>query len=166
MTTDETLDAIVKAEGGFQENPADRSGGATNYGITAQTLGNWRRLGRQATRAEVKALALEEARDIYRSRFVAPFESIPFDGLKATLVDTGVLSGPATAIRLLQGVLGVPVDGVLGDRTSAALALHDWRLVNAALTAARIRFFTQIVERDETQRVFYFGWCRRSVSFL
>lgn len=165
MTTDDVLDAIVQAEGGYVDHPADR-GGATKYGITAQTLGEWRRFGRPASRAEVKALTLEDARNIYRARYVRPFDVVPFDALKAQLVDFGVLSGPLTAVRTLQRVLGVPVDGIFGPRTLAALGTAPWPLVNDALVGARVKLFAEIVADDPTQKVFLLGWINRTVKFM
>jgi len=67
---DAILDRIIRREGGYVNHPADR-GGATNFGITAQTLGNWRKLGRPATVAEVMALTETEARAIYRQQYIA-----------------------------------------------------------------------------------------------
>ena len=57
MTDDAILEGVLVREGGFADHPADR-GGATRYGITAATLGSWRKLGRQATREEVRALGV------------------------------------------------------------------------------------------------------------
>jgi lysozyme family protein len=62
---DTILDEIIRREGGYVNHPADR-GGPTKYGITAQTLGRWRKLDRPATATEVKALTETEARAIYR----------------------------------------------------------------------------------------------------
>ena len=64
-TIEQILDDILRREGGYVNHPADR-GGPTNFGITAQTLGSWRKLGRPATAAEVQALTEPEARAIYR----------------------------------------------------------------------------------------------------
>ena len=47
---EQILDDILRREGGYVNHPADR-GGPTNFGITAQTLGNWRQLGRPTTTA-------------------------------------------------------------------------------------------------------------------
>lgn len=165
MTTDQLIDGIIAREGGFVSSSADR-GGATCYGVTAATLGGWRHLNRQATVAEVRALKPEEARAIYKAQYCAPFACVPFDHLQATLIDFGVTSGVTTAIKALQGVLDVPVDGILGERTRTAIAVLPWRLVNAGVIAARMRLFTELVEKDSTQREFYFGWCRRAVSFM
>jgi lysozyme family protein len=165
VTTDTLIDGVMQKEGGFVNRLSDR-GGPTNRGITAATLGQYRRLGRVATVAEVQALGVPETRDIYRIQYCKPFAVIPFDELQASLVDSGVLSGVETTIRLLQSVIDVPVDGIIGDRTRSAIAILPWRLVNSAVCAARVELFTHLVNADPTQAVNLLGWCRRAVSFL
>ena len=97
ITTDDVITRILAEEGGFSNDPSDH-GGATNFGITAAELGRYRGYGRPATVAEVKALTEEEARAIYTTRYVPPFASIPFDTLRAQLVDYGVLSPTMEAV--------------------------------------------------------------------
>lgn len=53
-------------EGGYVDHPKD-PGGATNLGITIGTLRGW--LGRQATKAEVKALTTTTVAPIYRAKY-------------------------------------------------------------------------------------------------
>lgn len=165
MTEADVIDAILEREGGFSARAADR-GHATNFGVTAQTLGEWRRLGRPASVAEVKAMKVDEARDIYRRLYVEPFHLVPFEELRAHLIDYGVNSGVTAAKKALQAVLRVPVDGVIGQRTMAALNAHDWRLVNNALVAERVRQYVMLADADLSQRTFLLGWCRRAVSLL
>lgn len=165
MRTAELIDDLLRREGGFVDHPSDR-GGATKYGVTSRTLGEWRRYGRPATVAEVKALKEEDAKAIYLARYVQPFNAIAFDELKAQLVDAGVQHGPVTAIRMLQEILGVPVDGILGPRTIAALGVVPWRIVNAGLVAKRIAYYRDIVKADPSQSVFGSGWLNRALEFL
>jgi lysozyme family protein len=164
VTTDTLIDNVITREGGFVHAVQDR-GGATNMGITAATLGAYRRLGRVATDAEVRALTRIEAADIYRIQYCKPFDLIPFDELKASLVDSGVLSGVTTTIRLLQRAVGVVEDGVLGDRTRAAIVTLPWKIVANAFLAARVELLTTLVQRDASQREFFFGWVTRAMSF-
>jgi lysozyme family protein len=165
VTTDQLIDGILRREGGFVDNPNDR-GAATNFGITARTLGEWRRLGRPATREEVGRMTVDEARAIYAKRYVEPFVTVVFDDLRAQLVDIAVNMGSFRAIQLLQTVLGVPVDGILGDRTRAALAVMPWKLTVNALVAARVQYYVELVDTDDSQRVFFLGWIRRAVEFV
>jgi len=164
MTTDEMLDGLIEREGGFSDDPLDR-GGPTKFGITAADLGRWRGLIGPASRDDVQALTVAEARDIYAARYLPPFAQIPYDPLRAQLVDFGVLQGIETAIRSLQDVLGVPVDGVLGERTRAAATVVSSRLVNNALVGARVRLLEGIVDHNPSQLKWLHGWVRRAVSF-
>jgi lysozyme family protein len=164
MTTSEVIDGVLEREGGYSDHPSDR-GGPTKYGITALTLGEWRRMGRPATRAEIKALEPDEARAIYTRRSVEPFAWVPIDGLRVQLVDFGILSGPRAALMALQEVLGVTPDGIVGQRTRSALNAWPWRLVNNGVVAARVRLMSNIADEDESQRDFLRGWVKRAVSF-
>lgn len=164
MTEDEIIDQVLANEGGYVNHPNDR-GHATKYGITARVLGEWRNLGRPATALEVQGLTQDEARAIYKMRYAAPFREIPFPELTAQLVDYGVLSGPATATMALQEVLGVKPDGIIGQRTKAALLAVPWRLTNNALVAQRAKFLFDITEEHPSQRVFLRGWLSRTLNF-
>lgn len=166
MTIDDVLTSVIEKEGGYVDDPLDR-GGATKYGITAATLGAYRKLGRAATRDEVKALAEQEARDIYRARYVNDpgFDTLP-EWVIPSLVDDAVLSGPKSAITTLQQVLNVPADGVLGPKTRQALAVKDPAAVIRDMAKARVLRFARIVELNPTQSRFLRGWLTRALSFL
>jgi lysozyme family protein len=143
MTEETIITGVLEREGGDQfTDRATDNGGPTKYGVTAATLGAYRALGRPATRAEVQALTEEEAREIYRKRFIiAPgfvSANVAFEPLRVQLIDFGVNSGPARAVRWLQRVLQVPVSGVLDGQTIRALQAAQPHLVNDALVAARL----------------------------
>jgi len=106
-TIDTILDEIIRREGGYVNHPADR-GGRRTFGITAQTLGAWLKLGRPATAAEVQALTETEARAIYRQQYITGpgLDVITHPGLLHLLVDAGVHSGPKRAVQWLQSALG------------------------------------------------------------
>lgn len=167
MTTDQLLDGILQREGGgtFTNDPADR-GAATKFGITARTLGTYRGMQRSATIAEVKALTEDEARAIYRTQYLRPFEAIPFDHLVAQLVDFGANAGPMEAIKALQRCLGVEVDGILGERTKTALYAQPQRFTNNALVGLRCQYYAELAEKDPSQRKWLRGWINRAVEFV
>lgn len=148
------LAGILRREGGYRHVPGDR-GGPTNYGITAATLGEWRKLGRPATEAEVRALTAEDAMAIYRSWYILPFAGIPNAALKEQLIDFGVNSGPGTAIAHLQRVLGIPVTSSLGANTRAVLdqvarqtigGRSALAVVNDALVASRLLLIDRLAD--------------------
>lgn len=167
MTEDAIIADVLEREQGFADHPSDR-GGPTKFGITATTLGAWRKFGRPATRAEVQALDLPEARAIYRHLFIeAPgFDAIAYPPLRAQVIDDGVLSGPYEATQTLQEVLGVPADGVFGPRTRAALSAHDPVGVHVRFLKARLMRYATIVHDRRSQGDFIKGWVSRALGFL
>lgn len=171
MTDTEILTGLLDREGGFVHNPAD-TGGPTKYGITSTTLGMWRKLGRRATVAEVRALSQAEALDIYRRRYVIDpgFDRISYLPLRAQLIDFGVNSGPARAIRWLQRVLRMPPTGVLDEALLEALYFLDTQqalpIVNDALVAARLYMIEMVTDADDSQKQFEEGWEGRALHFF
>ena len=164
MTIDQMLDDVIRREGGYVHDPVDR-GGPTKYGITQRTLRAWR--GQAVTADDVRRLTTDEARTIYRRRYVdAPgFARLP-DPLRAQVVDNGVLSGPRQAVKDLQRAIGgVTVDGRLGPKTRAALTRRGVAAVHAQLIQVRAARIGRIVHRDPSQVRFLRGWLTRITAF-
>jgi len=162
---DAQISEILRREGGYVDHADDR-GGPTNYGITQATLAAWRR--QPVTPWQVKTMTEAEAREIYRTNYIDKpgFDAIPDAGVKGFLIDYGVNSGPGTAAKALQTVLGVPADGAIGPQTHAAIAaVTNWPAVYNALIAQRSQFFLGIVGRDPSQAVFALGWRNRIAEF-
>lgn len=120
----ETLPAALALmfghEGGYSNHPKD-PGGPTKYGVTLKTLQAHRRNPKLGA-ADVKALTLAEAEEIYRKSYWTQSggDLLPA-GLDYAALDFGVNSGPATAVKRLQRVLGVGEDGIVGGQTLAAV---------------------------------------------
>lgn len=158
MTAETILTDVIVREGGFREavqRPDGSWDAATKFGITALTLGAWRRLGRPASRSEVLLLEETEARAIYRAEFIdgPGFARIPHVPLQVTCIDFGVQSSPARAIRWLQRVCRLPVTSLIDHDTVAWLHAHQGylHLVNDALCAVRVRMLEAGVQE---------GWLR------
>ncbi|MEM9104426.1 MAG: glycosyl hydrolase 108 family protein [Pseudomonadota bacterium] len=121
---------IQKWEGGFVDHPQD-PGGATNMGITIDTLSSWR--GRPVTVQDVRDLTPQEAQEIYFARYWTPLrcDEMPVS-LALMTFNASVNSGPGRAARMLQQTLNqlqqnLAVDGVVGPKTLAAATLVDQR---------------------------------------
>lgn len=120
----ETLPAALKLlfgdEGGYSNKKTD-SGGPTKYGITHKTLAAHRGV-KSVTAEQVRAMTLDEAADIYELSYWSQSggDLLPI-GLDYAVFDFGVNSGPGTAVRKLQDVLGVGQDGVVGGMTLQAV---------------------------------------------
>lgn len=169
MTEEQIVADIVTREGGFIDHPADE-GGPTKFGITAATLGNWWGLPRPATVDEVRALTVEQAKTIYRQRYIRQpgftQENIPDERVRTFVIDTGVNSGPSTAMRHLQTAVRVSADGRWGPITHAAVLASDPEAVLKDLIRLRCLHYVRIVQGDTTQAVFLAGWISRALSFL
>jgi lysozyme family protein len=146
---------VLKHEGGWSDHPSD-PGGATNLGVTLATLTEWR--GKPVTKADVKALTVDEASAIYRAKYwtVAGCDRLPA-GLDMIVFDMAVNSGPARAVRTLQGVLGVAPDGIVGPKTLAAARAADVRQTVQTYAEKREAFYRSL----RTFPTFGKGWLRR-----
>lgn len=145
MTDAQILDRILAAEGSaFTDDPVDR-GRCTKYGITRTTLQDWR--GRLVTCDDVRQLTEDEARDLYRTRYVRPFDGVD-DSVRPQVVDIAVNSGVTRA------------------RTMLAVAQQGPKPLNTQLVIERLKHYTRLVQADPKQAKFLGGWINRAVSWL
>lgn len=178
MTIDEIIDDVLRAEGGYVNDSADR-GGETNWGITAAVA---RASGYTGS---MRDLPKEVARDIYHEKYVvgpgfAAIASVS-PAVAAELVDTGVNMGTKTAGTFLQRVLNamndggsnyadVKVDGNVGPSTMSALrrflqtrGKRGEVVMLRALNALQGARYIELAEsRPENER-FVFGWLANRV---
>lgn len=142
-------------EGGYVDHPKD-PGGATNMGITFATLAAYR--GRKVTKADVRALTVAEAREIYRVNYWNPVKGdlLPA-GVDVSTFDYGVNSGPSRSIKELQRVAGVPADGRIGGVTLTKVRAMDAKTVVQKHCARRLSFVRGLT----TFKTFGKGWSRR-----
>lgn len=152
-----SLAFVLAHEGGFVNHPRD-PGGATNLGITRATLAVHR--GRAVSVAEVRALTRAEAGAIYRASYwdAVRGDDLPA-GLDLALFDFAVNSGPGRAVRMLQRVVDVRQDGLIGPVTLRAAA-GDVKGVIARLCAARLAFLHAL----PTWPTFGRGWHKRVIA--
>lgn len=107
-------------------------------------------------------------KDIFRLYYELYATPIRFDELDhkvgVVLFDIGCGSGPLRAVLILQKVLGVAEDGVLGPKTlQAAQKMNPDRLFEL-LTMERKNFYHRIVANNPKQQVYLQGWLNRSNS--
>ncbi len=157
------LAVVLDHEGGYSDHPSD-PGGATMRGITRRVLADWRGISPwwDLPKQEVKALGLDEAREIYRARYwdAVRGDELPA-GLDLAVFDFGVNSGPARAVGYLQAALGVTRDGVFGPVTLGAVqkATAEQRIPDLIRTISRRRLI--FLRSLSIFAVFGAGWTRR-----
>lgn len=157
---------ILRWEGGYSNDPDD-SGGATNKGITIATFRHY--YGANATIQQLKALTDDQWMHIYLCGFWNPFkaDNIANQSVANICVDWAWASGTGTAIKRVQSLVGVKVDGIVGEQTLSAINNSNQRLLFTRIKSARLRFVEAIVNRDPKQKKYINGWKRRinSLSF-
>jgi lysozyme family protein len=142
-------------EGGYTDNPHD-PGGPTNFGIT---IADYRKYVKpRATVADVGAMTWDEAARIYRARYwdAQACDDLPA-GVDDSVFDYGVNSGIGRSKKVLQRVVGVMDDGVLGPQTMAAVAARKPEDTIRAINSERLLFLKSL----RTWPVFGKGWARR-----
>ena len=157
----------LRHEGGWVNNSND-PGGATNLGVTIGTL---KRLGidvdgdGDSDIADLKALRASDAVKVYKTFYwdVAGCDNLPV-GIDFLAFDFALNSGPSRAIKELQKLLGVTVDGANGPKTSAAAeAKQGVALVNAYCDA-RLAFMRSLKHKTTGKPLwdtFGRGWTAR-----
>lgn len=156
---------ILKWEGGFVNDPADL-GGATNMGVT---IGTWKSCGYDKDGdgdIDVDDLHLLTREDVVK-RVLKPhyWDRWKADRIKsqsvANLVVDWVWASGKNGITGVQRILGVSVDGIVGEKTLAAMNGRNARELFADIKRARISFIEGIIKRDPSQMVFKKGWLSR-----
>lgn len=170
---DKAWDATGRAEGGYVNDPAD-SGGTTNHGITERTA------RAHGYSGHMQDLSASFARSIAKTAYwdVLSLDKVSMVSYQvaAELFDTGFLTGPEHAARMLQRALNalndqqahypdVVADGHLGDKTVTALESYlvlrkreGNEVLMAILNGLLVEHFTELVERRAKDERFYYGW--------
>lgn len=177
MTTIKAIiDDVIRAEGGYVNDPRDR-GGETNWGITVAVA------RADGYTGPMRDLPRQRAFDIYRRLYVERpgFDKVAAlsEPIAAEMVDTGVNMGPPVAAQFAQRALNVlnndgkdyapvVVDGQFGPASRAALtaflkrrgALGEKRFL-ALLNALQGTRYVELAEGRAANRAFMFGWLAR-----
>lgn len=151
---------ILRWEGGFVDDPLDR-GGATNKGITIGTFRNF--YGKDATVEQLKHITDEQWLHIFKSGYWDKWKAddIENQSIADIVVDWAWASGTATSIKQVQKILGVAVDGIVGNDTLTAINTADQSSLFDKIHNRRIEFVENIVKRDPSQARFLKGWKNR-----
>lgn len=143
----------LKWEGGYVSDESD-PGGETNFGISKANHPD----------LDIKNLTLERAKQIYKDGYWKNlYSQIENQALASKLFDMGVNIGVGTAVKLLQSVLGLPVDGSFGVNTLAATnEVGD--AVLAPYKQKLCEHYQNLVVHNPNLGKFLGGWLRRANS--
>lgn len=116
------LKPLLGIEGGVADRPlSDDPGGLTNKGVTWRTYDAYR-ISKGLPKRSVRQITNAEVTEIYKTQYwdLVRGDDLP-SGLDWAAFDFAVNSGPGRAVKELQRVLGVSVDGVIGLNTLKAI---------------------------------------------
>lgn len=156
MDFDKAFAKLLGHEGDFSDHKDD-PGGATRYGVTEAVA------RANGYRGSMRELPLETAKTIYRSLYwdAVKADALP-QGLRYSVFDAAVNSGPAQALKWLQGAVGAVPDGRIGPQTlSLANAANPDQTLRRML-AQRLHFMTGLKNWPSFSR----GWSRRIADLL
>jgi lysozyme family protein len=156
-TFDDCLKPLLVHEGGNDDDPQD-PGGRTSRGITQSEYDRYR-IQHGLAPQDVWSAADSEVRWIYLFNYwnMMKCDQLPA-GVDYCVFDYGVNSGISRAAKILQKVLGVPVDGVIGPATITNVTAHRTPIsVINAVCDERLAFLRAL----KTWPHFGTGWGRR-----
>lgn len=139
---EDCLSVVFKWEGAYSNHPKD-TGGATKFGVTQETLSNWR--GKKVSIADVQNLTLLEAKDIFKTKYWTPVNGDAlFPGLDLIVFDAAVNHGVTVATEMLQRAAGIKVDGNIGPETLRAIKLSEKAdIIERVATFRKERYVTR-----------------------
>ena len=115
---------ILELEGGYVNDPSD-PGGETNFGISKASYPN----------LDIANLTEAQASAIYYQDYWLKWQCGQMPAhLDLWYFNACVMSGGSEAVKLLQQLVGVPVDGVFGPQTLTALRSFDTTRYHEYLT--------------------------------
>lgn len=160
------IQKVLENEGGYTNHPDDR-GGPTNHGIILSVLKSYRKNYR-LTAEDVKALTVEEAKEIYKAKYWTPLnlDKIKGQRIAGVIFDQGVNCGIRTSAKRAQRIAKVVADGDIGPISQRALNKMDESYFVFEFFRASQHYYIDIVKRNPSQIVFLKGWINRSYGLL
>jgi lysozyme family protein len=145
------VEVILKAEGGYINNPVD-PGGETNMGICQ----------RNYPELDIKNLTRNQAIEIYFKDYWSKMNLLGITDETAILelFDMGVNAGIRTAIKLAQKLVGAFADGIIGDETTEMINSFPADFVEL-YKANRKMYYLALVRRKPQLVIFLKGWLHR-----
>jgi lysozyme family protein len=108
--------------------------------------------------------ALAEAVQIYGSEYWHPLhlDFVNDDGLASVMMDFGINSGCSRAVKVLQALLGVTADGVIGPTTLSLIDKSDQPTLASQLRTARANWDREVVANNPGDAPYLKNWLHRA----
>lgn len=147
---DSAVEMVLEHEGGYV-NDAQDPGGETRYGISKRAYPD----------LNIKELTRDDAKQIYKRDYwdAIRADEMP-EPLAVAVFDMAVNAGVRTATRLLQRVLHVTDDGIIGPVTLTAVNGAEPDEIAIRYAAERMMHYAAIPRWQRYGR----GWSRRVIE--
>lgn len=168
----DAIPTVLRHEGKFENNSAD-PGGVTNYGISLRWLKSQGLFDElvieegDKTQDEVqviKNMTVAEASGFFKAWWWDKYQYGNFNAqnLATKIFDTSVNLGPPRTHRMLQVILGVVPDGVLGPKSFAEANAMSPSVLVVKFQTAQAQFYRDLVARNPKLEEFLAGWLNRA----
>ena len=154
------FDYLLKVEGGYSDDKYDK-GGKTKYGIIESEA---RKYG---YKGEMRDMPLDIARDIYNKKYYNRngLDTLKSDKIALSICDFVVNAGN-WGTKKAQAALNelgfdLRVDGILGEKSLAALNEVDENKFLEKYHDLQRRYYKVIAANRPSQKVFLKGWINR-----
>ena len=155
MAFQEIVERVIEREGGYVNHPSD-PGSETNMGISIKAH----------PKEDIKNLTKKRAIEIYHRYYWIPSKALQLpDKLQETYFDMAVNMGTSRAVKILQEACNsrgckLVVDGRIGPKTMKA----SKKINKSRLQVYRILYYTDLIRRRKSLKVFIVGWIRRAME--
>lgn len=152
---EKAIEKTLEQEGCVSDNVSD-AGGLTKYGISSTAFPS----------EDIRNMTVDRAKQIYRESYWNPIsgDQLISQEIAESIFDFGVNAGVKTSIKLAQEVLGIVSDGIVGVKTIYALNTASLKLFIAEFKLAKIQRYVDICDKNNSQKVFFFGWVKRALK--
>jgi lysozyme family protein len=144
---EKAIDVILRCEGGDSDDPND-PGGKTRFGISAKSYPD----------VDIAKLTISGASQIYRTDYWSPnsCDEMPY-WAALCVFDSAVNMGRGNAVKFLQQVAGVSLDGKIGPVTLRVIKHMEPEEGIAEFMSYRTQAYAKMRGWDRYGR----GWVRR-----
>lgn len=147
---------MLRSEGGYVNHSRD-PGGMTNLGVTKAVYDEFYET--DADEQTMRGLTEKDVRPIYHQNYWMRCKCDELaTGVDLMVFDIAVNSGPGTAGKIIQRVIGATVDGAIGPKTVAASQKMEPQDIIRAMEKEREEFYRGLSTFD----VFGKGWLKRN----
>jgi lysozyme family protein len=150
---------VIAWEGGHVNHPDD-PGGETYKGISRKNHPNWAGWKLIDAKKPVPEILVKK---FYEEHFWKRLrcEEMPYP-VGEYLFDFAVNVGASRAARILQTIVGVAVDGIIGAITLGAVQKQNPTELMYKLLFERVGYYITITMQRRQFTTFFFGWIRRT----